>query len=655
MVRGIGSYDGALGTNGKTQQGRRFDNWAPLALGRATWGASRGLAALWWGLVVVRSLLPAALTLGLGSLVAAISGGRPVGGPLFVVGGSFAFLAMSSPIHTQIGSILGDKTSGWLQASLTAACSDPPGISHLERPGLADELTMGRDFDLGITGPPLSVALGFISAGLVELGGGIAHTLVLGTVLWWAPFVIGGAWLSTHWLLRESSVWSNRTDPDVMAEQRHADYAYRLAVEAQPAKELRVFGLGDWTVERFAFRRRRLVDLQWKAMRLRQRSLWTVFAVLGAAHAVVLIPLVSSAVDGRLTLGHLVVGTQALLGASALAVGGFAWALEGAAQPVLVVERLAARMAAEGALDVRSSTAPAIGLPAESIRFEDVGFSYPSGGSPVYRNLDLTIPAGKSIAIVGRNGVGKTTLVKLLCRLYDPTSGAITVDGQDLKTLDLEAWRKRVSVVFQDFVRFELSLRRNVVLDGASIDDAELGRILDVAGAAGLAQFDQPLSKGQPGGTDLSGGQWQRVALARAIAAVHLGAGVVILDEPTAQLDVRAEAAIFERLLKATAGCTTILISHRFSTVRHADRIVVIEEGLVVEQGSHDELMAYAGRYKAMFDLQAARFNDDLPASTDLDELDQLLEASELLEESERIDASVLLGSQPFFDGEVVE
>jgi ATP-binding cassette, subfamily B, bacterial len=599
----------------------RLENWAPLALARATWGASRPLAVVWWGLVALRSLLPAALTLGLGSLVSAIAAGRSVDGPLLVVGASFALLAVSSPIHTQVGSILGDKTSGWLQSSLTAACSDPAGISHLERPGLADELTMGRDFDLGITGPPMSVALGFISAGLVELGGGVTQTIVLGTVVWWAPFVIGGAWLSTHWLLRESSVWSNRTDPDVMAEQRHADYAYRLAVEAQPAKEVRVFGLGEWTVDRFASRRRRLVDLQWKAMRLRQRSLWIVFAVLGVAHALVLVPLMSSAIDGEVSLGQLVVGAQALLGASALAVGGFAWALEGAAQPVLVVERLAGRMAAQGALDTSASSKSAAGLPARAIRFDDVGFTYPSGGAPVYRHLDLTIPAGKSLAIVGRNGAGKTTLVKLLCRLYDPTSGAITVDGQDLKTFDVSAWRERVSVVFQDFVRFELSLRRNLVPNHAPVSDDELLRILDVAGASGLAQLDQPLSKAQPGGTDLSGGQWQRIALARALAAVHLGAGVVILDEPTAQLDVRAEAAIFQRLLTATAGCTTILISHRFSTVRHADCIVVIEDGVVVEQGSHDELIAQGGRYKAMFDLQASRFLDDGDTAVDLDAL----------------------------------
>ncbi|GAC1374322.1 MAG: hypothetical protein NVSMB4_01710 [Acidimicrobiales bacterium] len=489
----------ARGGRGRSREDaimRRIEGWAPLALARATWGASRLLAAAWWGLVFVRSLLPAALTLGLGALVSAIAGRHTVTGPLVLVGASFALLSMSSPIHTQVGSILGDATSGWLQARLTEACSGPPGISHLERPGLADELVMARDFDLGITGPPLSVALGFISAGLVELGGGVAQTLVLGVVLWWAPVVIGGAWLSTHWLLRESSVWTSRTDPEVMNEQRHADYAYRLAVEAHPAKELRVFGLGEWTVERFAARRRRLVDLQWQAMRLRQRSLFAVFSVLGVAHGLVLVPLVSSAIGGHVSLGRLVIAAQALLGASALAVGGFAWALEGAAQPVQVVERLRARMAAEGALDRHEGalSVPATGLPTSEIRFHDVGFTYPSGGTPVYSNLELTIPAGRSLAIVGRNGAGKTTLVKLLCRLYDPTAGAITVDGHDLRTFEVDAWRDQVTVVFQDFVRFELSLRRNLVPEGEPVEDAELERLMAVAGADGLAALDQPLS-----------------------------------------------------------------------------------------------------------------------------------------------------------------
>jgi ABC-type multidrug transport system fused ATPase/permease subunit len=211
-----------------------------------------------------------------------------------------------------------------------------------------------------------------------------------------------------------------------------------------------------------------------------------------------------------------------------------------------------------------------------------------------------------SMAIVGLNGAGKTTLAKLLCRLYDPQSGAIEIDGVDLRDLELAGWRSRIAAVFQDFIRFELPMRTNVAPRGAA--DADIAAALRDAGATDLADLDTILARGYEGGTDLSGGQWQRVALARVLCAVRLGAGVVLLDEPTAQLDVRGEAEIFKRILTATRDCTTILISHRFSTVRLADRICVLEAGSVVELGTHDELMARRGRYHTMFEMQASRF-----------------------------------------------
>jgi ABC-type multidrug transport system fused ATPase/permease subunit len=246
-------------------------------------------------------------------------------------------------------------------------------------------------------------------------------------------------------------------------------------------------------------------------------------------------------------------------------------------------------------------------MPVREVRFRDVTFAYPTSREPVLESLDLTIPAGTSLAIVGQNGAGKTTLAKLLCRLYDPQAGAIEIDGVDLRELDLDAWRSRVTAVFQDFIRFELPLRDNVAPAGAP-EDVIRSSLVD-AGAAGLSELDTILARGYEGGTELSGGQWQRVALARALCAVRLGAGMVLLDEPTAQLDVRGEAEIFDRILTATRHTTTILISHRFSTVRHADRICVLEGGRVVEIGTHDELMAAGGRYRTMFDLQASRFD----------------------------------------------
>jgi ATP-binding cassette subfamily B protein len=271
---------------------------------------------------------------------------------------------------------------------------------------------------------------------------------------------------------------------------------------------------------------------------------------------------------------------------------------------VAAVLRLEPAMRPAGAL--RSGRRSAAAMPAREIRLRDVSFAYPAGGAPVLEGFDLTIPAGTSLAIVGQNGAGKTTIAKLLCRLYDPQSGAIEIDGVNVRELDLASWRSRVTAVFQDFLRLELPLRDNVAPAGAPDDVVEAA--LEAAGATNLATPDTVLSRAYDGGTDLSGGQWQRVALARALAAVRLGAGVVLLDEPTAQLDVRGEAEIFERLLVATRHCTTILISHRFSTVRQADRICVLEQGHVIELGSHDELMALGGRYRTMFELQAQRF-----------------------------------------------
>jgi ABC-type multidrug transport system fused ATPase/permease subunit len=377
-----------------------------------------------------------------------------------------------------------------------------------------------------------------------------------------------------------------------------------LAVDPPAAKELRLFGLAGWTLDRFIARRTLLHQLQYRATRLRERSVLTSLVVVAGANIAVFWSLASATADGRLDLGSIVVYAQAAVGASMIAFGGLNWALDGAAAPVAAVLRLDAETRPAGALT--SGTVSAGGRPAHEVRFRELTFAYPSSTEPVLRDFDLTIPAGSSLAIVGQNGAGKTTVAKLLCRLYDPDAGAIEVDGVDLRQFDLASWRSRVTAVFQDFIRFELPLRDNVAPNGAP--DEAVRAALAEAGGSDLAALDTVLAKGYPGGTDLSGGQWQRVALARALCAVHLGAGLVLLDEPTAQLDVRGEAEVFERVLAATRECTTILISHRFSTVRKADRICVLEHGRVVELGSHDELMALGGRYRTMFDLQARRF-----------------------------------------------
>ncbi len=427
--------------------------------------------------------------------------------------------------------------------------------------------------------------------------------MVLGFYAWWAPIVLGGAWLATHWLLRESAIWRDRNTEEVRSARRDADYAYRMAVDPPASKELRLFGLIDWTIDRFVNRRTRLYKLQYDATRLRERPvMWSLLLVVGA-NVVVCTALAYSAAHGRIDLGHLVMFAQSAVGTSMIAFGGLNWALDGAAAPVAAVLRLEPAMQPTGALPL--GTLSAANLPVREIRFRNVTFAYP-GGAPVLEGFDLTIPAGSSLAIVGQNGAGKTTLAKLLCRLYDPQIGAIEVDGIDIRGFEVASWRSRLTAVFQDFTRFELPLRDNVAPAGAPQVAVEAA--LEKAGAANLASLDTILARGYEGGTELSGGQWQRVALARALCAIDVGAGVVLLDEPTAQLDVRGEAEIFDRILEASRRCITILISHRFSTVRHADRICVLEHGKVVELGTHDELMAKGGRYHTMFDLQAQRF-----------------------------------------------
>jgi ABC-type multidrug transport system fused ATPase/permease subunit len=573
------------------------------------------LAAAWWIVLVLRGVLPAAFAIAMGLLVDAVQRGDSLGGPLALLGTVFVLLQILMPIHQAIGANLGDRTSAWLYDRLTEACVRPPGIGHLEDPTLTTDLTVAREFDIGMTGPPMNMSVDFIAGELVTFVTGVTSALVLFAFTWWAPLALGVAWLATHWLLRESAVWRDRNTDTVRAAQRDADYAFRLAVEPAPSKELRLFGLAPWTIARFAARRTRLHALQYEATRLREKPVvWSLLLALGANIAVFW-SLARAAETAALPLGQLVIFALNAVGTSAIAFGGLSWALDGAAAPVGAVLRLESAMAPIGALATASPVrapnagAPrprqAAGMPATEIRFRDVTFAYP-GGPPVLEHFDLAIPAGTSLAIVGQNGAGKTTIAKLLCRLYDPQSGGIEVDGVDVRDLSIPSWRRRLTAVFQDFTRFELPLRDNVAPAGAP--DDIVNRALESAGASNIATLDTVLARGYEGGTDLSGGQWQRVALARALCAVELGAGVVLLDEPTAQLDVRGEAAIFERILAATRHCTTILISHRFSTVRQADRICVLEHGRVIEIGTHGELMASGGRYFTMFNLQAQRF-----------------------------------------------
>ena len=520
-----------------------------------------------------------------------------------VVAALFVPLQVLPSIHHAVGSNLGSRTAAWLYDRLTTACVRPPGMGHLESPKLTSDLTMARDFDLGISGPPMSISMDFIASGLVELLTGLASAIVLLGYAWWAPVLLAGSWLATHWLLRESGVWRDRNTEEVRQAQRHADYAYRLAVEPPAAKELRLFGLADWTVERFREHRRRLFELRWQATRLRERPVvWSLILVL-TANVLVFWSMANSAADGSLPLDRLVTFAAAAVMTSMIAYGGLSWAIDGAAAPVAAVLRLQTEMEPAGAL-VRGTKA-ASGMP---------------GADPVPRS-DLRIPGHRRARIEGPGSDHPRRVVARHCgpewRRQDHTGQVALPALRPSKWLHRDRRRRPSRAGYRCLAvagRGGIS-RLHPIRTAAARQRGALGRARrrDPAGPCGRGSDGACRSRHHPGrgyqgGTELSGGQWQRVALARALCAVRTGAGLVLLDEPTSQLDVRGEAEIFDRILAATRHTTTILISHRFSTVRHADRICVLEGGNVVELGTHDELMAAGGRYRTMFDLQASRF-----------------------------------------------
>src|SRR5262249_23405025 len=266
--------------------------------------------------------------------------GSPLLSSLTMAGAVFIVLQIVTPIHQAVGANLGDRTSTWLYDRLVEACVRPAGLAHLEDPKLTGDLMMARDFDLAIMAPPLSISMDFIAGGLVEMIAGLASAAVLAWYHWWAAVLLAAAWLATHWLLRESAIWRDRNTDEVRAAQRDSEYAYRIAVDPPASKELRLFGLVGWVIERFVARRTRLHQLQYEATRLRERPLvWSALLVT-AANILVFCSLASNTANGSIQLGSAVIFAQCALGTSLIAFGGFNWALDWAASPVEAVLRL---------------------------------------------------------------------------------------------------------------------------------------------------------------------------------------------------------------------------------------------------------------------------------------------------------------------------
>jgi ATP-binding cassette subfamily B protein len=526
-----------------------------------------------------------------------------------------------TPVLAALGETLGREVDAELQQRVMAAVGRPEGTAHFTDERVLDALRVVRGLGMTETDRP-SQAVAALATVLPAWLRAVAAALVLLAFHWW----IGLLWLATwpvvvHFMQREYFRVGQAGGANSGA-LRRAEYLRDLVLERPAAKEVRIWGLLDWLLERFTAAWREATEPVWRERRPRAR------VVLGSTGAVVAVNLASygtlawAAVHHDVGLGTVAVFTQALALANTYTAfddNNAYLSFAGASVPRVL--SLDATLAAERPPGPRTEHLPPE-LPAHAIAFEGVRFRYPGTAREALRGVDLRIAAGRSLAVVGDNGAGKSSLVKLLCGLHAPTAGTVRIDGHDLNAIDPAAWRERIGVLFQDFARYHLTAAENIAM-GAPRHAGDRDRLREAARRAGALPlieglphgWDTVLSPEYTGGTDLSGGQWQRVALARALFAVDAGARVLILDEPTAALDVRAEAEIYERFLELTEGLTTILISHRFSTVRRAERIVVLEGGAVVEDGRHEELMERGGRYAAMFDLQAARFTGGTPAA----------------------------------------
>jgi ATP-binding cassette subfamily B protein len=394
-----------------------------------------------------------------------------------------------------------------------------------------------------------------------------------------------------------------------------AGYFAELLLGAPAAKEVRVYSLAALLEERYG---NEWADAHEGGFavraRLRRRSNLEL-GLLAASYVATFTLAARAAVNGDIGLGLLAAILQAEFAAAQLISPGESdYATAGGVAAVRAVADLKGR---GGGRPTTSAVPDPGGPPHRCIELRSVSFAYP-GGESVLQGLDLTLEAGSSTAIVGLNGAGKTTLVKLLTGLYEPSEGTVLVDGVQVADMPTARWQAQIAAIFQDFVRYELTAEDNVVLGSVAhrVDVAARDRALARTGASAVVD-DLPdglattLAAGYEGGVDLSGGQWQRMALARALFAVECGARVLVLDEPTASLDVRLEADLYDRLLDLTAGLTSVVISHRFSTVRRAQRILVLEGGQIIEDGSHAELVAAGGEYARLYELQSERFADD--------------------------------------------
>ncbi len=601
-----------------------------LAVARTLTDAGSPVMAAALATVAVTAALPSIITILSGALIGAVpaavrsglnsGAGHHLEFMVAAVVGAFLAQQLATPLGVVVGSEVSQRVTAAIHGRVVDASTAPVGVAHLEEPAVQDLLDRARGGGTAKV-PPGGAAEALLTIWERRLQGWLLLAVVASFRLWVAA-LLAAELLVTYQLYRRGL--SAFTERFVARGERfrRAAYMRSLGFSPEAGKEIRTFGLSGWIASQFTALFLDALHGLW-ARRRREVLIQTLPSVFDAAAVgVALLTLGLAAAHGQVSVGRLTTVAGAVIGTIVLTDMGnedlrMAWGLQAIkAAAAFEADMLGRAGSQQGGLEAK-------GLPQAEIRFEGVTFGYP-GRPPVLQDFSLTIPAGRSLAIVGVNGAGKTTIVKLLARLYDPIAGRITVDGLDLRELDPRGWQRRVAAIFQDFVHFEAFSFADNIAFGAIEELGNRGALERAATAAGLAGVASELPDGWEtrlgrqyrSGTELSGGQWQRIALARALFATEAGAGVLVLDEPTASLDVSGEAELYDRFLELTRGVTTIVISHRFSTVRRADKIVVLDGGAVTEQGTHEELVRRGGTYAQMFEAQASRYGE--PSSPDV-------------------------------------
>jgi ATP-binding cassette subfamily B protein len=503
---------------------------------------------------------------------------------------------------TLIDSLLGDLFSNHTSIKIIAHAATLD-LDQFENSEFYDKMerarqqTVGRTILLSQVLGQLqdTITMGFLAAGLMTFNPWLIVLLLIAII----PAFLGEAYFNN-----QSYALNLRQTP----ERRELDYIRYLGASDETAKEVKLFNLSDFIISRF----RELSNKFYQSNRLLiiRRSTWgSIFSMLGSAgYYSAYVFIILKTINGKITIGDLTFLAGSFRQLRAL--------LEG------ILNRFTS--VSQGAMylkdffdffEIKSQIIPPLHArpfpdPIQhGFIFENVGYQYINSENWANRHLNFTLNVGEKLALVGENGAGKTTLVKLLARLYEPTEGRILLDGYDLREYHINDLRRQIGIIFQDYLRYQMTVAQNIA--AGNIDEKENRELIKTSAQQSLASlfiekypgtYDQQLGRRFNEGIELSGGEWQKIALARAYMR---DAQLMILDEPTASLDARAEYEVFQRFAELTKGRTSVLISHRFSTVRMADRIVVLEKGELLEIGSHEELLQKNGKYAELFNLQA--------------------------------------------------